>query len=69
MTQEHLVSPRDQYTPRHAFERLAVDVRNWCGRQVDEYDGWPVYCGFSRAEHYVAEPWPAVPAWQGWEDR
>lgn len=69
MTQEHLVSQRGEYTPRHAFERLGVDVRDWCGRVVDEYNGWPVYCGFDRQAHYVVGEVPLVPAWQAWVDR
>lgn len=62
--------PREGYTPRHAFVAVWPNqVRDFCWRQVDEYDGWPVYCGFTRLEHYVRDAAGVVPAWQEWADR
>ena len=61
--------PREQYTPRHAFQPVPItELRDVCWRQVDEYDGWPVYCGFSRLDHYVREQPVVVPGWQRWAD-
>ena len=67
MQQEHR-QPRETYTPRHAFQVFQGDLRDWCGRVVDEYDGWPVYCGFLRSEHYVLSDVPSIPPWQAWRD-